>query len=132
MSTKIESLAGIPLFEDLDAEQLASVADSMRETRIETGSELIREGEAGTEFFVVTEGSLEISVRGRVVRLLGSGDFLGELALLFGAPRSATAVALEPTTLLVMEKDDFTALMNGQPEVETKVFAVVAERIRYR
>ena len=132
MSTKVESLAGIPLFEGLDAEQLASVAEQMREARIETGTELIREGEAGTEFFVVTDGSLEITVRGRVVRMLGAGDFLGELALLFGAPRSATAVALEPTTLLVMEKEDFTALMNGQPDVETKVFAVVAERMRYR
>ena len=60
------------------------------------------------------------------------GEFIGELALLFGAPRNATAVALEPTTLLVMDKDDFTALLAEQPAVESKVMAVVAQRMRYR
>ena len=132
MSDKLESLARVPLFEGLAKEELESLAGRTRELQMDEGTEVIREGESGSQFFVITTGELEIRVRGRVVRYLGPGDFLGELALLFGAPRSATAIALEPTTVLVMDKNDFTALLKDKPAVESKVFAVVAERLRYR
>jgi len=132
MSAKLASLARIPLFATLAAAELESVASCTREIRVDPGSEVIRQGDHGTEFFVITAGALQIRVDGRAVNVLGAGDFLGELALLFGAPRNASAVALEPTTLLVMDKADFTALLGEHPSVETKLLAVVAQRMRYR
>ena len=132
MTGKVESLARVPLFEGLAAAELESVAARTRELQIDAGTELIRQGEHGAEFYVITAGALEIRIDGRAVNVLGPGNFLGELALLFGAPRNAGAVALEPTTLLVMGKEDFTALLEEEPGVESKLLAVVAQRMRYR
>jgi CRP-like cAMP-binding protein len=132
MSARIQSLGRVPLFEGLTPGELESVAARTREVQIDAGTELMREGDTGSEFFVITAGALEIRIGGRAVNILGPGNFLGELALLFGAPRNATAVALEATTLLVMDKEDFTALLAESPAVETKLLAVVAQRMRYR
>jgi len=132
MSAKLESLARVPLFEGLTTGELESLAARTREVRVDTGSEVIRQGDTGTAFYVITAGALEIRIDGRAVNILRTGSFLGELALLFGAPRNATAVALEPTTLLVMDKEDFTALLAEMPSVESKLLAVVAQRMRYR
>ena len=128
----MSALAHIPLFEGLDAGELESIAGRTREVQVAAGTEVVREGDPGTEFFVITAGALEIRMGGRPVDIRRAGEFIGELALLFGAPRNATAVALEPTTLLVMDKDDFAALLTEQPAVESKVMAVVADRMRYR
>ena len=128
----MSAIARIPLFEGLDTGELESIAARTREVQVAAGTEVVREGEEGTEFFVITDGALEIRMGGRPVDMRRAGEFIGELALLFGAPRNATAVALEPTTLLVMDKDDFTALLTEQPAVESKVMAVVADRMRYR
>jgi Na+:H+ antiporter len=130
MSSKLDSLARVPLFEGLAAGELESLAARTREMQVEAGTEVIREGDPGTEFFVITSGALEIRMGGRAVDVRRSGDFLGELALPFGAPRNASAVALVPTALLVMDKVDFTALLSDEPAVESKVLAVVAQRMR--
>ena len=132
MSAKFEALARVPLFGGLAPAELESVAAGTREVQVDVGTELMRQGEPGSEFFVITAGALEIQIGGRAVNILGAGDFLGELALLFGAPRIATAVALEATTLLVMSKEGFTALLAEHPAVESKLLAVVAQRMRYR
>ncbi len=132
MSAKVDALGRVPLFEGLSATELDSVAAGVREVRADEGTELIRQGDPASEFFVVTEGALEIRVGGRVVNALGPGDFLGELALLFGAPRTATAVVTAPASLLVMDKDAFGALLADHPAVEAKVLATVAQRMRYR
>jgi voltage-gated potassium channel len=132
MSVKLEALARVPLFGGLAAAELESVAARTREARVDAQTEIIRQGDPGSEFYVITAGALEIRIDDRAVNVLKAGDFFGELALLFGAPRNATAVALEPTSLLVMGKDDFTALLAERPAVEGKVFAVVAQRMRYR
>jgi CRP-like cAMP-binding protein len=132
VSANLDSLAHVPIFAGLAAAELESVAARTREVQVAAGTEVVREGDQGTEFFVVTAGALQIRMGGRVVDVRRAGEFIGELALLFGAPRNATAVALEPTTLLVMKKDDFTALLTEQPDVESKVMAVVAQRMRYR
>ena len=130
MSAKVQSLARVPLFEGLAPGELESVAARTREVQIDAGTELMRQGDTGSQFFVITAGALEIRIGGRAVNVLGPGNFLGELAILFGAPRNATAVALEATTLLVMGKEDFTALLEENPAVESKLLAVVAQRMR--
>jgi CRP-like cAMP-binding protein len=132
MSSRLSSLADVPLFQGLARGELESVAASMRELSVDAGTEVIREGDVGTEFFVITEGELEIRVGGRRVNVLRPGEFLGELALLFGAPRNATAIALGPATLLVMDTNNVTALPAEQPDVESRLLAVVAQRMRYR
>jgi CRP-like cAMP-binding protein len=132
MTAKRDSLRSVPLFEGLAGAELDSIAGRTRELQVDPGSEVIRQGDRGSEFFVVTGGALEIRIDGRPVNVLGPGKFLGELALLFGAPRNASAVALEPTSLLVIDKEDFAALLAAHPALESKVLGVVAQRLRYR
>ena len=129
---RIAALARVPLFDDFTADELATVAGQTRELRVEPRTAVIREGESGTDLFLVGEGALEISAGGRVVNTLHAGSFLGELGLLFGTPRNATAVAVEQATLYVIGKEDFDALRADHPRIDGKLLAVVAQRIRGR
>jgi inner membrane transporter RhtA len=129
---RVAALARVPLFDDFSADELETVAARSRELRVEPGTAVIRQGESGTDLFLVGEGALDITVDGRVVNTLRAGAFLGELALLFGGPRNATAVAAEAATLYVIGKDDFDALRSDHPRIDGKLLAVVAQRMRGR
>jgi inner membrane transporter RhtA len=129
---RVAALAQVPLFDDFSAEELGTVAERASELRVEPGTAVIREGESGTDLYLIGEGALEITVDGRIVNTLRAGAFLGELALLFGGPRNATAVAAEPATLYVIGKDDFDALRSDHPRIDGKLLAVVAQRMRGR
>jgi hypothetical protein len=129
---RVAALARVPLFEDFAAAELEAVAARTRELRVDPGTAVIRQGTPGTDLFLVGEGSLDVAVDGRVVNTLRAGSFVGELALLYGGPRNATAVAAEPATLYVMGKDDFDALRADHPRIDGKLLAVVAQRMRAR
>lgn len=129
---RFEALANVGIFRDLTPEELSSLAERMRDEHAATGTEVIRRGDEGGEFYVLLDGTLEVHIDGRVVNRLGPGDFLGELAILFDLPRTATAVATSPCTLSVLARDDFTALMTRFPRIEDKILAVAAQRMRYR
>ena len=129
---RVAALARAPLFGDFSADELETVAARSRELRVEPGTVVIRQGAPGTDLFMVGQGALDITVDGRVVNTLRAGAFLGELALLFGGRRNATAVAVEPTILYVIGKDDFDALRSDHPRIDGKLLAVVAQRLRGR
>ena len=129
---RVAALAQSALFEDFSADELETVASSTRQLRVEPGTVVIREGDRGTDLFLIGEGALDIAVDGRVVVTRREGAFIGELALLYGGPRNATAVAAEPTTLYVMGKEDFDALRTDHPRIDGKLLAVVAQRMRAR
>ena len=91
--TKVELIRGLPLFELCSKRDLRRIAALAEERALEQGTELIREGEPGTEFFVVVEGEIEVRRGRRRVARLGAGSFVGEIALLSRSPRTATVVA---------------------------------------
>jgi CRP-like cAMP-binding protein len=72
------------------------------------------------------DGSVDISKKGKVVRTLGPGEFFGELAMLGKVPRTATATAATPTSLLVMAHREFTTLLVDHPGIQEKVLRTVA------
>src|SRR6185436_3029848 len=96
---------------------------------VDAGTELIREGEPGTEFFVVVEGEVEVRRRGRRVARLGSGSYVGEIALLSRSPRTATVVAATPLRVLAIAGRDFVELLDGIPELWLKVARTLADRV---
>jgi CRP/FNR family transcriptional regulator, cyclic AMP receptor protein len=127
---KLEQLRRVPLFAALgrrELEELGSLAD---EIDVTDGRVLTRQGETGHEFFVVLDGTVEVDVGGRVVSQLGKGDFLGEIALIDGKPRTATTRAIGPTRLLVVGHREFHQLMDDFPTVKTCVLEALAERVR--
>lgn len=126
------TLGRVPLFDDLSAAELDAVAQKMRPLEVPSGTRLIEQGAPGGEFYVVTEGTIDIFVSERHVNTMRSGDFMGELALLFGGPRTASAVASESASVLVMGRADFAELLEAHSSIRGKVMAVTAQRLRVR
>lgn len=127
---KIEQLRRVPLFEGLAKHELEELATLADEIDVADGRVLTREGERGHEFFIVLDGTVKVDVGGAVVATLGKGDFLGEIALVDGKPRSATTRAVGPTRLLVVGHREFHRLMDDFPSVKTCVLQALAERVR--
>lgn len=91
----------VPLFEHLSASERAKISDALELKSYEAGQEIVRQGERGTEFFVIVEGEAEVRKQilereEETVGRLAKGDYFGELALLNNAPRAATIVASAP------------------------------------
>jgi putative ABC transport system ATP-binding protein len=110
-----EFLRPIDLFKALTPRQLTDVAENMTKRHYAVGDTIIREGEPGEEFFLISEGEVEIIRADHEVARLGPGDFFGEVALISGEPRNATAVAMDEVDTYVLGKTDFqTALATSQ------------------
>jgi CRP-like cAMP-binding protein len=88
------------------------------------------EGALGHEFFVILDGSVRIDLPGRPVVRMGPGEFVGEMALLGHHPRSATVVAETDVTVLVSSQHEFSACLEGAPEVARRLLSGLADRLR--
>jgi CRP/FNR family transcriptional regulator, cyclic AMP receptor protein len=127
--TKVDLIRGLPLFELCSKRDLRRIAAIAEERSVDRDAELIREGEPGTEFYVVVEGEIEVRRGTRRVAQLGAGSFVGEIALLSRSPRTATVVATTPLRLLVIDGASFVALLDSLPELWLKVARALAERV---
>jgi len=127
---KLELLKRTPLLSDLGRRELEEVERLVDEVDVPAGKVLMREGDAGREFFVLVNGTVAIDRGGTRVRTLEAGDFFGEIALLAEGPRTATATAEGPATLLVLGHREFHSLMDKYPAIRTCVLDALAKRIR--
>jgi CRP-like cAMP-binding protein len=103
------------------------------ELHVRQGAMIFRRGDPGDEMFVVARGRvrLTIDVEGRERRIaeVGVGDFFGELSLLSGADRTASAEALEDTTLLGIRRDGFAMMMQDDLEIVFRMMSVLGRRL---
>jgi hypothetical protein len=127
----VTSLARVSIFDGLSAPDLAAIAKVVELRAVPVGAVLTVQGEPGDEFFMIDDGEVEISVDGRELRHLGQGDHLGEIALVSGGPRTATAVASKPTRLFVLQEPAFSALLVQQHRLEDRILTTVADRMRF-
>ena len=110
-------VAKVPYFNNLGAVIIAEVTRLLRPRDITLGTVLMRKGDPGDCMYFVVSGELEIMLAPNPIRL-GAGTFIGEIALITGAPRTATVVATRPTTLLALDIADFRELAARHPELE--------------
>jgi CRP-like cAMP-binding protein len=125
----IETLGRVPLFEDLDATELQSVADSMHEANVPAGAVVTAEGGAGDGFFVIDFGEAEVTVEGQPRATMSAGDHFGEIALLMGSDRTATVTARTDLRCFALTPSDFRMLVEGSPSIAWKVLQSMAARL---
>jgi len=123
-------IARVPLFAELDAAEIADIMTLLRAQRAEPGQMIVRAGDTAHSMYFIADGEVEIAIKGRKEPLrLGVGQFFGEVAVLRRARRSASAVALSPTNLLVLDAQDLHALMQRDPRIAQRIKDVVEKRV---
>jgi CRP/FNR family cyclic AMP-dependent transcriptional regulator len=130
MDQKIELLRSVPLFASQGERGIDEISRLVRVVDLPAGRRITTEGEPGREFYVIASGSVRVERRGQYLRTLHAGDFLGEIALIDGGPRTATATTETDAQLLVIAQSDFGVLLERFPEIQSTVLQALAERIR--
>jgi len=126
----VEQLQKVVLFSACTDRELAPIVRAMDEVSVGAGKEIVAEGTAGHDFYLIISGGATVSRDGATVAELGPGQYFGELALLDGAPRNATVTATEPTDLLVLGQREFAAVLDSSPGVARKLLTQMAARLR--
>ena len=128
-NAKIELLKRVPLFERCSRRELGQIAMLADELDLPKARDLTREGASGFEFIILVEGEADVVRGARVVNELGPGDFVGEIALVSGKPRTATVRTRGPARVLVITASGFRTLMHDVPSIKDKVLAAVTARV---
>jgi CRP-like cAMP-binding protein len=127
---KLELLKRTPLLAGLGRKDLEEVGRLADEVDLKADHVLMREGDLGREFFVIVEGLVRIDKGGRVIRTMGPGEFVGDIALVTERPRTATATTETPCRLLVLGHREFHQLMDQYPSIRLSVLESMAMRLR--
>jgi CRP/FNR family cyclic AMP-dependent transcriptional regulator len=128
--TKADALGRCPFFQGLSRGDLLELAKVTEDMEVDEGRALTREGQSGSEFFVIIDGEVGVAKGGQEIRSLGPGDFFGEIALLEDTPRTATVTAKTPLRFFVLTRQAFRSLLAHQPEVAEKVLDALEQRVK--
>jgi CRP/FNR family cyclic AMP-dependent transcriptional regulator len=130
------ALQGCVLFAGVDIDALDACLACLRTRRFRRDETVFHQGDAGDALHVIAHGAVKVVLPApdagepAILATLGRGDFFGELALLDGAPHSASVVALEPTETLVLARGDFERLFETEPGLRRALVASLARELR--
>lgn len=132
-------LDNIELFEDFERAEVRLLAHFMTAYRVESGTEIIREGDAGDYMLLVIDGEVDIykndneGFRKRIA-VVGPGKTLGEMSMIDGEPRFSTCMAASKVTFSVLTRDDLTRIIAEQPMLGAKILmelvVMLSQRLR--
>jgi len=127
-------LREIPLFESMEDADLVALGNKLTQKAFGEGDVIFAQGDEGDAMYLIEEGAVDIVAgsghqRVTLASLFG-GQYFGELSLLDGAPRSATALATRPTHVLALERDDFVDFVKRRPEAALSIMHEIGERMR--
>jgi CRP-like cAMP-binding protein len=131
----LKLLKKVPLFAGMSDEIVGQIAGLTSLRVYSPGEYLCRRGDVGDELFIIRQGQVKIvltSFEGReiILALLKEGDFLGELSLIDGEPRSADAIAVENTEVIIIGKSCFEKLLRDNEQLRNEILRVLARRLR--
>jgi len=126
---ELRILGAVPIFAPLPGGSLEHVAARLIPLRVEPGSVIVREGDAGDRFYIVAEGDLDVTQSGAALTSLGPGGYFGEIALLRDVSRTATVTARTDAVLYALDRDDFLAAVTGHPQSAEAAESVMAARL---
>ncbi len=130
-------LKNVPLFQDLSKHQLKAIERILHHREYKADEIIIKENEIGLGMYIVESGVVYITggKEGKLLTVLGKGDFFGEIALLLEVPRTANAIAHKPTKVLGFFKPELADLINKDPKTGNKILfrlaGMTAERLRH-
>lgn len=127
---KIEHLAQVKMFSSLSKKELGFISKASEVIKVPEGTEIVREGQIGHEFYLILSGTATVRRNGRRIASLQTGDYFGEMALLDRGPRSATVTADGHCELLVIGQREFMAVLDQVPAVAHKLLVHMASRLR--
>ena len=129
------SLADVPLFEGLTPDTLAPLQATCRQVTLESNDILFRQGDRGNEMYIIVAGLLDIWTENDAAHklhlaTLGPPEVVGELEIIDGKPRSASAKALQPTRLIALARDAFFDHIGNYPGMAVHMMTILSERLR--
>jgi hypothetical protein len=133
---KMMLIRQVPIFAELDPDDLEELGAIVEERRVEANKDVFREGEPGDAVYLVVRGGVTVFTGGidgrpeRTLSTLGAGACIGEMAVLDAAPRSATVRATERTRLLRVPGEGFKRVMSERPEMSQAIVAELVKRMR--
>lgn len=127
---RVAFLHRVPLFADVEAGHLLTLAKLCDAVRLRAGEKLFGTGDQGDAIYLIRHGSVGVQVDGAEVVQLGIGECLGEMSLIDGAPRSASSFARQDSELLRIRSSDFETVVRTQPGVVSAMLGTLAERLR--
>jgi CRP/FNR family transcriptional regulator, cyclic AMP receptor protein len=126
---KVQALKRAPLFEGLSKRELVQLARLSDDLEVPAGRVLCREGEIGQEVFVIVDGEVTVTRRGKRAVTGGAGEFFGEISIVEHMPRTATVTAKTRVRLFVLTGQSFRSVLHEYPGVERKVLVALARRL---
>lgn len=131
---KVLFLKSAPVFAGLEGEELAALADIALEKEFAPDEILFEEGQPAHHLYIVVSGKVEVfrrvDSREYPLALLGPKECVGEMAILDDEPRSASIRALQPTTVLKIDRDSFRELIHERPQISFAIFKILSDRLR--
>ncbi|MDP8256420.1 MAG: Crp/Fnr family transcriptional regulator [Candidatus Alcyoniella australis] len=131
----IEALKNIFIFSGMSAEQLESIAHSAALDEFKRGDQIYWEQEPPEALHILVQGKVKLVKQGRegnetIVGMVGQGETFGELAVLDGRPYDATALAMEPSTVLRLPRAEFISMLRSQPQIQGEIVLELVRRLR--
>ena len=125
--TPQELVDRFPMFAGLNAEQREVVLLHLLPHSANPGDRVIRKGDPADAVYFIASGEVEVSTGSRRIRL-GPGNFVGEMGLITGQPRSADVTALDYSTFLKLTQQDFREILRRYPDIRAPIWAAASER----
>ena len=128
-------LRAIPLFKDLSDKDLALINDLAIDKHVTKGNVVLTEGEVGDSLYAIISGRVKVFIgdedgREIILKILGPGDFFGEMSMIDKQPRSASVSTLENSTFKVLSHTAFETAVEKAPRIATLVMQALAKRLR--
>jgi CRP/FNR family transcriptional regulator, cyclic AMP receptor protein len=132
----LEALRSVPLFASLDDAAARALRDLLEVRSLPAGTQLFKAGDAGDAMYLIEDGSVRIFIHdedGQEVTLaeLAGGDFFGEMAIIDGKPRSASATVSGAARLAILKRADFINFVRRNADVALEMVSAISERLRH-
>ena len=135
ISSPQKLLNKIPLFNSLSDSDLENLSESVRLQSLKKGQTLFRKGDEGSSLYIIKQGTIKIVLPSRlgdevIVTMFSEGNFFGEMTLFDGKPRSADALAMEPSKIYVLSRNDFLLFLQSNINAMKSILSQLTNRLR--